>query len=425
MLRSPTGMTSVGGWQTIFGQAVRSRRLDLELTLEEASAATGVSRSHLNLIELGKATGISRDCAARIDAGLGSEGALLAILPMSAAEKNPAQVATRGEEMRRLEFNKAVLALAATLLLDPERLLDAEAVDAALLDDHEALTADFAHRQHHARPQVILGPIREHLKNLLDLAGASAPPSLRPRLARVTAETAAIAGWVAFRGNGDLVTAHGQLAFGRERAREAGDNVLMAQLLAASSSLYSPLDIPQMHKSRGSTLALSLLHAAERRAGSSSPQLQGWLAARVAVEQAVLGEGRRARAALTRAEATLSSSQHGDRAGLFVIWDDTRLPGYAGKTLLLLGDPAATRVLEQALAMTSAPHPRLGLLIDLSMAQVRDGDADYAVTLLVEATQLALARGIDRFARWRLQEGRSALPTTHQHVFDSQLSMLA
>jgi hypothetical protein len=65
MLRSPTGMTSVGGWQTIFGQAVRSRRLDLELTLEEASAAAGVSRSHFNLIELGKATGISRDCAVK------------------------------------------------------------------------------------------------------------------------------------------------------------------------------------------------------------------------------------------------------------------------------------------------------------------------------------------------------------------------
>ena len=180
-----------------------------------------------------------------------------------------------------------------------------------------------------------------------------------------------------------------------------------------------------MRKSRGSTLALSLLHAAERKAGGSSPQLPGWLAARVAVEQALLGEGRRARAALTRAEATLSSSQHGGRAGLFVIWDDTRLPGYAGKTLLLLGDPVATQLLEQALAMTSAPHPRLGLLIDLSMAQVRDGDADHAVTLLVEATQLALARGIDRFARWRLQEGRFALPTTHQHVFDTQLSMLA
>jgi transcriptional regulator with XRE-family HTH domain len=165
MLRSPTGMTSVGGWQTIFGQAVRSRRLDLELTLEEASAAAGVSRSHFNLIELGKATGISRDCAVRIDAGLGSEGALLALVPVSAAKKDPAQVATRGEEMRRAEFNKAVLALAATLLLDPERLVGAQAVDAALLDDHEALTADFAHRQHHARSQVILGPIREHLKN--------------------------------------------------------------------------------------------------------------------------------------------------------------------------------------------------------------------------------------------------------------------
>jgi hypothetical protein len=394
-------------------------------TAKLCSATTGISRSHLNLIELGKATGISRGCAARIDAGLGSEGALLALLPVSAAEKNPAQVATRGEEMRRAEFNKAVLALAATLLLDPERLVGAQVVDAALLDDHEALTADFAHRQHHARPQVILGPIREHLQNLLDLAGASAPPSLRPRLARVTAETAAIAGWVAFRGNGDLVTAHAQLALGRQRAREAGDYALMAQLLAASSSLYSPLDIPQMRKSQGSTLALSLLNAAQRKAGSSSPPLQGWLAARIAAEQALLGDGRRARAALARAEATLPSAQLGDPAGLFVIWDETRLPGYAGKALLLLGDPAAARLLEQALAVTTAPHPRLGLLVDLAMARVRNGDADHAVTLLVEATQLALARGIDRFARWRLREGRAALPTAHQHVFDGQLHTLA
>ena len=384
-----------------------------------------MSRSHLNLIELGKATGISRDCAARIDAGLGSKGALFALLPVDATE-NAAQHTTRGEEMRRAEFNKAVLALAATLLMDPERLVGgAQALDAALLDDLEALTTDFAARQHHASPRVILGPLREHLQNLLDHAGTSAPPSLRPRLARVTAETAAIAGWIAFRGNGDLVTAHGQLALARERAHEAGDDALTAQLLAASSSLYSPLDIPQMRESRESTLALSLLQAAQRKAGSNSSHIQGWLAARVAVEQALLGEGRRARAALTRAEATLPAAKLGNHAGLFVIWDDTRLPGYAGKTLLLLGDPAATRLLEQALAITSAPHPRMGLLVDLAMAQVRNGNADQSVTLLVEATQLALARGIDRFARWRLQEGRTALPAAHQRGFDGQLSMLA
>ncbi len=260
----------MGDWQTILGRAVRQRRQELALTLNEASTAIGISRSHLNLIELGKATGISRDAVARIDAGLGAEGALLGLLPTSTTGE-----AARGEEMRRAEFNKAVLAIAAGLLLDSDRLVGAPAVDAALLHDLESLTADLARRQHHTRPQAVLGPIRAHLRYLLDLDGASLLPSLRLRLARVTAETAALAGWVAFRGQGDLATAHAQLALGRQHAREAGDEVLLAQLLAASSSLYSSLDIPRRSPERASPLALSLLRAAQRKAGSSSPMLQG------------------------------------------------------------------------------------------------------------------------------------------------------
>src|SRR6266545_8306091 len=115
----PDGMTRVGDWQTIFGQTVRERRRELDLTLEEASAAIGISRSHLNLIELGKATGISRDSAAKIDVGLGAGGALLALLPADHTG-DPAHHSTTSEEMRRADFNKAVLAMAAWLLLDDE-----------------------------------------------------------------------------------------------------------------------------------------------------------------------------------------------------------------------------------------------------------------------------------------------------------------
>src|SRR4029450_10578363 len=35
-------------WQTILGRAVRERRQDLDLTLDQASRAIGISRSHLN-----------------------------------------------------------------------------------------------------------------------------------------------------------------------------------------------------------------------------------------------------------------------------------------------------------------------------------------------------------------------------------------
>jgi hypothetical protein len=218
--------------------------------------------------------------------------------------------------MRRVEFNKAVVALAASLLLDPERLIGSENVDAALLEDHESLTRDFAHRQHRARPQTILGPIRAHLSQLLSLENKSLSPDMRQRLDRVIAETAALAGWVAFRGNGDLVTAHAQLALGRQHAREAGDDMLLAQLLAATSSLYSSLDLPRRGEDQSSPLALSLLQAAQRKAGSGSLPVHGWIAVRIAEEQALLGDTRRARPLLGRAEATLPSQPSGDSAGL-------------------------------------------------------------------------------------------------------------
>jgi transcriptional regulator with XRE-family HTH domain len=410
----------MGGWQSILGRAVRERRRELELTLDEASRAIGISRSHLNLIELGKATGVSGEAVAGIDSGLGCQGALVALLP----PKDAAGV-TRGEEMRRAEFNKAVVALAASLLLDRERLIGSENVDAALLEDHESLTRDFAHRQHHVRPQTILEPIRAHLNQLLSLENTSLSPSMRQRLDRVIAETAALAGWVAFRSNGDLVTAHAQLALGRQHAREAGDDMLLAQLLAATSSLHSSLDLPRRGEDQSSPLALSLLQAAQRKAGSGSLPVHGWIAVRLAMEQALLGDTRRARPLLGRAEATLPSQPSGDSAGLFVIWDESRFPGWAGKTLLLMRDPAATGLLEQALSMTTAPHPRLGLLVDLAMARMNEGDTDQAITLLVEGTQLAIERGIEGFARWRLQEGRGRLSPAQQRAFDSRLHAVA
>jgi len=383
----------VSDWQTALGQAIRARRQDLGLTLDEAGRAAGVSRSHLNLIELGKASGISRDCVARIDEGLAA-GGTLHLLHATRDSVRP----SRSEQVPRGEFNQALLALAAALLLDPDRLAGSRTVDPPLLRDLQSLTSEFARRHHHARPQVILGPISAHLRYLLDLGRAATPAALRPALARTTAETAAIRGWVGFRGYGDLVGAHAHLALGRQHAREAGDDTLMAQVLFS---------------------------AAQRKAGAGLPQLRGWLAARVAVEQALLGQGRRARADLARAQATLSSCPSRDPGGLFCMWDETRFPGYAGKTLLLLGDRAATTFLEQALAVTDAPHPRLGVLVDLASARLRDGNADAAVALLVEAAQLAVERGIDGFARWRLQQGRAELPSEQQRVLDQRLHALA
>src|SRR6266536_1083968 len=376
MLRG-IGVAEMTEWRVILGRAVRTRRRELGLTLTEASRAIGISRSHLNLIELGRATGISRESAGKIDAGLDFKGELLALLPTDNAPR-----VVSSEQMRRAEFNKAVLALAASVLFDPDRVTSAQTVDAALLDDLGSITADLTRRHHHAHPQTVLGPARAHLRYLLDLQATAAtdvPGHLRPGLDRVTAKTAAIVGWVVFRSQADLVTAHAQLSLGRDYARKAGDRMLLAQLLAATSSLYSSLDLPRAGHERTSPLALGMLRAADRAAGTGAPAVRGWLAARIAEEQALFQDGRTARAALARAEATLPSCPEGDPERLFCFWDATRFPGYAGKTLLLL-------------------H---------------------------EAARLALARGIDGFARWRLREGRVALPATQQRGFDERLAALA
>ena len=137
-------------WRVILGQAVRTRRRELGLTLTEASRAIGISRSHLNLIELGRATGISRESAGKIDASLDFKRELLALLPTD--DKAPRVVSS--EQMRRAEFNKAVLALAASVLFDPDRVTSAQTVDAALLDDLGSITADLTRRHHHAHPDL-------------------------------------------------------------------------------------------------------------------------------------------------------------------------------------------------------------------------------------------------------------------------------
>jgi transcriptional regulator with XRE-family HTH domain len=279
-------------------------------------AVLGIPRHRLIDRRTRRRAGMLEAAAAQQRAGLGHQDA--------DKPAGPAQMPSGGE------FKKTLSRLASAMLPDPDRLAGSQVVDPLLLHDLQFITDEFAHRHHQARPQAIVGPLGAHLHHLLKLWRASTPTTLRPALARVIAETAAIAGWVLFRGQGDLVSAHAHLALGRQFACEAGDDKLMAQVLAATSSLYSSLDMPRVEEAASSPLALSLLRTAQRRARTGSPQLRGWLGVRIAEEQALLGEDRKARELLGRAEATLPScSQDPDR--LFVLWDETRFVGYVGK----------------------------------------------------------------------------------------------
>src|SRR6266536_3083866 len=424
MLRG-IGVAEMTEWRVILGRAVRTRRRELGLTLTEASRAIGISRSHLNLIELGRATGISRESAGKIDAGLDFKGELLALLPTDNAPR-----VVSSEQMRRAEFNKAVLALAASVLFDPDRVTSVQMVDAALLDDLGSLTADLTRRHHHAHPQTVLGPARAHLRYLLDLQATAAtdvPGHLRPGLDRLTAKTAAIVGWVVFRSQADLVTAHAQLSLGRDYARRAGDRVLLAQLLAATSSQLPVLVAgPSTPRTRPDVTAGAEPAARRRPRGrhrrTGSPRLAGRTHRRRA--GAVRGPAHGASSARSRRghPAELPSGRPGTAV---LLLGRHPLPGVRGQDAAAAPRPSRDQPPGGRLAATQAPHPRLGVLVDLAIARTHDGHADNAVDLLVEAARLALTRGIDGFARWRLREGRVALPATQQRGFDERLAALA
>ncbi len=290
--------------------------------------------------------------------------------------------------MRRAEFNKAVLALAASVLFDPDRVTSAHTVDAALLEDLRSITADLTRRHHHAHPQTVLGPARAHLRYLLDLQATTAatiPAHLRPGLDWLTAKTAAIVGWVVFRSQADLVTAHApDVTAGAEpaaRRRPRG-----------------------RHRRTGSPRLAGRTH--RRRAGAVRGPAHGASSAR----------SRRGH------PAELPSGRPGTAV---LLLGRHPLPGVRGQDAAAAPRPSRDQPPGGRLAATQAPHPRLGVLVDLAIARTHDGHADNAVDLLVEAGRLALARGIDGFARWRLREGRLALPTTQRRAFDERLSALA
>jgi hypothetical protein len=301
-------------------------------------------------------------------------------------------------------------------------------VDRHLLDDLHAVISRYAEQWGTVAPRSLLPAVWGHLRVLTRLVEANQPPGLRQHVFVLTAETAALAGWLAhlLDNRGDAYT---HWTFARDVARQAGDGPLLAHALVATSVLYS--NVRRTHDPRRSDAALTLLGAADTAAGvGSSPILRSWLLARRGEEHAMNGDAvASARDFDEAARVQATAAEPG--AGVLRQWDEARLTTWRAHCLVRLGDVAeGIALLDDVLAGMQEPrlYDRSRALIELAAAhthRAREG-VEPACALLTTAAHLAgragLVSHVERIwtVRERLSPWRDTAPV---QALDEQLVM--
>jgi hypothetical protein len=313
-----------------------------------------------------------------------------------------------------------------TIASDPFAV--AHKIDVHLLDDLHVVISHYAERWGTVAPRSLLPAVWGHLSALRRMLDGSQPPSIRQHVYVLTAETAALAGWLShlLDNRGDAYT---HWTFARDVARQAGEGPLLAHALVATSVLYSTVRRP--HDPRRSDGALTLLDAADSAVGpGSSPILRSWLLARRGEERAVTGDAAgSARDFEEAARVRAAAPEPG--TGVLNHWDEARLETWRAHCLVRLGDEAeGIGVLDDVLARMapSRLYDRSRALIELAAAHAsrgRDG-VEPACTLLSTAGMLAGRAGLVSHVEriWTVRERLSPWKDTAEvRALDEQLVM--
>jgi len=307
----------------------------------------------------------------------------------------------QGMDMER----RTLLRLAAALPMLPLGALESlEAAaspaptDDAVLDALTEVSAAYATAYHDVRAATLAPAVDAQLNRLARRLDASLTPARRARLTRLTSETAALAGWLAFDGDRPgAARAHFTLA--EQTAVEAADDVLRAAALTSQAALYSP--IPRGLRGGDHRAALRL-HERAALVTSAPPRLRAWLAARHAEEAALGGDVVTAAVALARAELALESDGDDDAGLVFfapgaylATFDLVRLGDYRGFSETLLGDgTTAVTTLSPVLAATApGTRARMYAASNLARAHVVAGDVDAGAAQMLVALDAAEAMG--------------------------------
>lgn len=319
----------------------------------------------------------------------------------------------RREFLRRLAMLAGSQLLTGPVILDTPIPLHAGAPDPQLLDGMAALTRNYLHLHNTVSPSAVRAAIARHFDDLTALALRSHSPSMAARIRSMSAQTAILAGWVAFNLQ-DMSQALMYWTVAHEMAREAGNMSLQAHALGCRSRLYSPI-----HRGADETdpaVALRLLdQAVHLSEGAASPALRSWLLANRAQQFAATNQ---ADASFRDLDASAHFAAIGEQSDDDMLsgWDEVRVDAYRGICAMVLRRPAEViAVTESVLARTDPTRVQRSLQqCDLAAAYAMHGDIDHACALLREALQVA--------SRAQFPEGVRRATAVRSQYFEGQHS---
>lgn len=270
------------------------------------------------------------------------------------------------------------------LVVEPWELIDAltrSSIGHRTLDHLEVSVSGCAERYPAEGPRQLGPSIHRQLGRIRTALDHPQPLAVRQRLTRLLGYLSVLAANVAA-DLGDAIGAAGFYDVADQAALEAGDDGVRAWANANRAiASFAAGD----HADAGVLLAGATDHGRH-----AVPRRRAWIAALLARSQAQAGDRTAALRALDESRGLLD--QVDDPPGGTDFFDDTRLAGLRGSTLLALGDVAeAENLIRSAMSGRSSSDLKGRALLGLELAQCRILDREYDEAARLALESLAMA----------------------------------
>lgn len=344
-----------------FGEAMRRVRMDTGLSQASLARRVSASQSYVSKVENGLEQA-SPEFAKVCDEALEAGGALAALVPA----RRPPRLGADDVEAWELAD-----------------VLTATTLSSRTLEQMRRAVFGYAGTYPQATPDELLLPVHRQLRRLRQALAQPQPVVVRRQAVQLAGVLAGVAGNLALDVHRDA-QAEGYFDVAAMAGEEAEDGDLIAWALATRS-------LVPFFAGRPADAVELLDHAAVVAQRSSSPRRQAWVAALLARASAAAGDAKTALSQLDAAGAALAVASPPEGNDFF---DEPRLVGFAGSTLLLLHRAGeASELLVDSVKRRPAGDAKGRALATLDLASCRlvEDHPDEATRLVEES--LRIARG--------------------------------